>query len=447
MKRLFFLLFIQLCTLLIAEPTTLVIFGATGDLCSKKIFPAVYNLKSEDLSVIGIGRRPLEQSDFHEMVASSLKKNSRIKPENFDFIPNQFSYFQAHFENMVDYQGLKEKIGDRENVIYFLATEPKYFTTIIQNLKKAGLVEKQVVIIEKPFGYDLASAETLYADISQNLKKEQIYLIDHYLGKVGVMNLLPLRFDNPELNEIWNAAHIDNVQINLAEKIGIGTRGAFWEGTGLLRDVVQNHVMQMLAMLAMEQPVGSNIHDEKVKVLKAIAELQPEDIIRGQYQPGIIDGETVKGYLEENGVASDSNVETFMAARLFINNDRWSGVPFYIRAGKRLSKQATEIVITFKEGSKLYISIQPDRIVSFEGANAVNINPLEDCVMEAYECLIQGAIAHDNTYFADIEEILASWRLFTPILGQGQLDHYDAGSFGPQSANQLLEQDGRVWHK
>lgn len=450
------------------NPTTIVVFGATGDLSAKKVFPAIYNLAHDNeiknFKVIGIGRRELEQSEFQQTVIDSLQKYSREKIDIVPFVHEHVSYFQTPFENEAGYESLKiylEKVSAENNILYFLATEPSYFTTIIKNLNKHGLLQQNAenwkrVIVEKPFGYDLASAEQLCNEISQFLNNEQMFLIDHYLGKYGVCNLLPLRFSNPKMDLLWNNKFIDNVQINLAEKIGIGTRGAFWEGTGLLRDVVQNHVIQMMALLAMEKPIEEeclSIHKEKVKVLNAIRELELEDVIRGQYIRGIVDGEVVKGYLQENGVANDSLVETFIAARMFIDNERWEGVPFYIRAGKRLSKQATEIVITFIDKGQLYIRIQPNASVTFHGTSSfgLELQQPSHCPKEAYECLLLGAIKGDQSFFVDLQEIFASWRLFTPLLEEWKsmgtkLDEYEAGSFGPQAAQQLLEQDGRYWH-
>lgn len=448
-------------------PTTIVVFGATGDLSAKKVFPAIYNLAHDaeikNFQVVGVGRRSLEQAPFQQSVFEGLQKYSREKVDLLPFVQEHVSYFQAPFEDEDGYEKLKfylEQINGNNNILYYLATEPTYFTTIIKNLKNHGLLEEsdeawKRVIIEKPFGYDLSSAEQLCNEIAQFLNNEQMYLIDHYLGKDGVFNLQPLRFTNPDMDLLWNNEHIDNVQINLAEKIGIGTRGAFWEGTGLLRDVVQNHVIQMLALLAMEKPVEGecgSLHEEKVKVLNAIREIKLEDVVRGQYVSGVVDGEVVKGYLQENGVANDSLVETFIAARMFIDNERWEGVPFYIRAGKRLSKQATEIVITFKDKGQLYIRIQPDSTVTFHGESlGVELQQPSHCPKEAYECLLLGAINGDHSFFVDIQEIFVSWRLFTPILEAWQrsptkLDDYEAGSFGPEASQQLLEQDGRYWH-
>lgn len=414
------------------EDPTIIIFGATGDLSAKKLFPAVYQLAKDgkQFKVIGIGRRALDQDAFHQLVFNSLQN----KPETMSFIKENITYFQTAFEDQDGYEKLKiylEQRGANGNILYYLATEPSYFTTIIQNLKKTGALEDnngwKRVIIEKPFGYDLASAEQLYGEVSQYLKPEQMYLIDHYLGKEGVLNIIPLRHSGME--SIWNNEHIESVEIHLAEKIGIGTRGTFWEGTGLLRDVVQNHVMQMLGLVAME--TKENIHEEKVKVLNAT---RLENVLRAQYTSGIIDGEVFKGYLQEEGVASDSRTETFVAMRLFIDNDRWAGVPFYIRAGKRLSQQATEIFITFKDQRRLYIRVQPQPTITFEGT--VIVEPKSKS-REAYENLIEAALEGDQSLFVAIEEILASWKLITPILHAWQdsteaLETYEAGSYGPK---------------
>lgn len=477
------------------EPFVLIVFGATGDLSARKLFPAVYNLTyngciTENFSLVGIGRRDEDREQFQQKVLQSLQNFSRNKPENgiWERLKDKFTYHKTDFRDDEGYESLKEllaeidkKIGSQKNYIFYLATEPLYFPEIIQKLSEHQLIGQKSsskVIIEKPFGYDLDSALDLQKNILNYLAEEQIYLIDHYTGKEGVQNLSVLRFENPLLESIWNHGFIEQVQITLAESIGIGTRAAFWEKTGTLRDVVQNHVIQMLALIAMERPQTDSVadlHAEKVKVLNTIRPFNLEElgssVIRGQYGAGFVNQETVKGYKEEVGVSKDSQSETYLATKLFIDNERWSGVPFYIRAGKRLEKQSTEIAIVFKksplspekESNVLHIKIQPNSSINFKIYSQSDfiekkIDPItfgfkisanQKNVPEAYEKLIYDALLGDHTLFVQIDEILASWRLFTPVLKHWEknvfsLPSYEAGSWGPEESQNLLE-PGQEW--
>lgn len=491
------------------DPCALVIFGATGDLTARKLAPALYNLGREGLlppnfAAVGFARRPKTDEVFREEVKTSVNQFSRVKPveENFwrGFSENLF-YHQSDFDKDEGYLALATRLkeldakkGLRGNRIYYLSVQPKYFPIIIEKLSKNGLIydahQKERfsrVIIEKPFGHDTPSAEKLQTTIGQYLHETQIYRIDHYLGKETVQNLLVFRFANSIFESIWNARHIDHVQITVAEGIGIGTRGHFFEEEGLLRDVVQNHVMQLFSLVAMEPPVNLGaraIRDEKVKVLQSVRLFEEKDFkesaVRGQYGPGFVDGKPVVGYRQEKDVSPTSSVETYVAVRLFIDNWRWAGVPFYIRAGKRLPKRSTEIAITFKDApgvlfqqqnhlndpNVLAIRIQPNEGISLKINCKVPglSSPIQPVKMdfsygsyfggssiEAYERLIWDAILGDSTLFARSDEVAQSWKIFTPLLDYwakeavSDFPNYAAGSWGPVQADDLLKPIHRSW--
>lgn len=492
------------------DPCILVIFGASGDLTARKLFPAIYNLAREgqlpsQFAVVGFARRDKTHESFRAEMKEAINKYSRVKPVDEDVWKNfeqQIFYHRSEFDDENGYQGLDKflkdldgRIGTKGNRVFYLSTQPRFFTTIAEKLHKCELIydEETVrdkwsrVIIEKPFGHDLESAHGLQNELLQFLSEDQIYRIDHYLGKETVQNLMVFRFANSLFESLWNNRYIDHVQITVAEEIGIGTRGAFWEEAGLLRDIVQNHMMQLLSLVAMEPPVNldaTSIRDEKVKVLQALRPFTEEDfktsVIRGQYDKGFVGGEPVKGYREEDKVDPKSNVETYAAMRLFIDNWRWHGVPFYLRGGKRLPKRATEIAIQFKhppgvlfqepgkkhEPNVLAIRIQPD-----EGT-ALKINckvpgpasPIQPVKMdfrygsyfgmsppEAYERLILDCMSGDNTLFAREDEVFASWKLFSPVLDEWKnsepdcFPNYASGTWGPELAEEMMARDGRKW--
>ncbi|NGX39703.1 MAG: Glucose-6-phosphate 1-dehydrogenase [Chlamydiae bacterium] len=492
------------------DPCILVIFGATGDLTARKLFPAIYNLAREgqlpsQFAVVGFARRDKSNEQFREEMKEAINQFSRVKPvdeavwKNFS---QQIFYHRSEFPDEKGYESLGKflteldgRFGTKGNRVFYLSTQPKFFTTIAENLHKSGLIydfhnEKQRwsrTIIEKPFGHDLESAHALQDELLQFMTEEQVYRIDHYLGKETVQNLMVFRFANSLFESLWNNRYIDHVQITVGESIGIGRRGAFWEEAGMLRDIIQNHMMQLLSLVAMEPPVSLDadaIRDEKVKVVRSIRPFSKEDfkqsIVRGQYGPGFVDGEPAKGYREEDNVDPESLVETFAAMRLFIDNWRWDGVPFYLRAGKRLPKRATEIAITFKhppavlfqteenknDPNVLAIRIQPD-----EGT-ALKINckvpgpasPIQPVKMdfrygsyfgmsppEAYERLILDCMMGESTLFAREDEVFSSWELFTPVLEEWQktepdcFPNYQCGTWGPQLAEDMITRDGRKW--
>lgn len=492
------------------DPCVVVIFGATGDLTGRRLAPAIYNLGRDGLlppnfACVGFARKEKTHEEFRQELKEDINTYSRTKPIDEAFWKNfsdQIFYHQSEFDNDKGYETLASFLnqldsrhGTRGNRVFYLSVQPKYFPIIIEKLHKAGLVYDihnttdrwSRVIIEKPFGRDTDSADQLQADISKNLNESQTYRIDHYLGKETVQNLLVFRFANSIFEALWNYKHIDHVQITVAEDIGIGTRGHFFEDEGLLRDVVQNHMMQLLSLVAMEPPVsltGSAIRDEKVKVLQAIRPLGCDDfkqmVIAGQYGSGFINGEKVLGYREEKDVSPQSKIETYVALRLFIDNWRWAGVPFYLRAGKRLPKRATEIAIVFKDApgvlfqqdnkkgdrNVLAIRIQPDEGISLKinckvpGPNSP-IQPVKmdfrygsyfgQAPPEAYERLIWDCIVGDGTLFARSDEVEQSWKIFTPILDywakhpSRDFPDYAAGSWGPKKADEMIAQDGRSW--
>lgn len=492
------------------DPCVLVIFGATGDLTARKLFPAIYNLAREgqlpsQFAVVGFARRDKSHEQFRAEMKEAINKFSRVKPVDetiWKHFEQQIFYHRSEFHDDEGYKSLdtflKEldgRFGTKGNRVFYLSTQPRFFTTICEKLHGSGLVydaakEKEKysrLIIEKPFGHNLDSAHALQDELLKFLSEDQIFRIDHYLGKETVQNLMVFRFANSLFESLWNNRYIDHVQITVAESIGIGRRGAFWEEAGLLRDILQNHMMQLLSLVAMEPPVSLDadaIRDEKVKVLHALRPFTQDDyknsIIRGQYGPGFVEGEPAKGYREEDNVDPNSNVETYVALRLFIDNWRWQGVPFYLRGAKRLPKRATEIAITFKhppevlfqehgklnEPNTLVIRIQPDEGTSLKINCKVPgpASPIQPVKMdfrygsyfgmsppEAYERLILDCMIGDSTLFAREDEVFASWSLLSPVLEEWSqtkpdcFPNYESGTWGPKLADEMMERDGRKW--
>ncbi len=494
----------------VVDPCVVVIFGATGDLTSRKLFPALYNLARDGqlpshFACVGFARREKTHEQFRGEMQKAVGEFSRVKPldENlWSSFNNQIYYHSSNFDDDKGYDDLRtfleqldKEHGTKGNRVFYLSTQPRYFPLIIEHLGKRGLIydtgkvkdKWSRVIIEKPFGHDYSSAIELQQFVLNHLAESQIYRIDHYLGKETVQNLLVFRFGNSIFESIWNNHYIDHVQITVGEEIGIGTRGAFFEEAGILRDIVQNHMMQLLSLTAMEPPSSLSadaIRDEKVKVLKALRPLDmerfSEQVVRGQYGPGYVDGEDAIGYRQENNVDPHSSIETFTALKLYIDNWRWSGVPFYLRAGKRLPKRATEIAITFKgvpgvlfsqnekktEHNVLVIRIQPDEGISLRMNCKVPgpSSPIQPVKMdfryssyfgltppEAYERLIYDCMLGDGTLFARGDEVLTSWKWITPVLDRwhesapSDFPNYPSGTWGPQAADEMLARDGREW--
>ena len=493
------------------EPCIVVIFGASGDLTKRKLLPALFHLEQSGLlpkhfAVVGVARRPLGDSFAADMRDGIIKFGGVEEgdPKLAEFIA-RVQYHAMNFDDANGYSALKtllsdldQKHGTKGNRLFYLATAPEYFADIIQRLGATGMAkpgdgdgDKGWVrtIIEKPFGHDLQSARILNDDVNKVFDENQVFRIDHYLGKETVQNILIFRFANGIFEPIWNRNYIDFVQITAAESIGIEGRGPFYEGAGALRDVVQNHVMELLSFVAMEPPISFEadaVRAEKIKVWRAIQPIPVEDTVRGQYGPGEVDGEKVIGYRQEDRVNPESQTETFAAIRLEIENWRWAGVPFYIRAGKRLAKRATEITIQFKqpplllfkdhdgpcgeqiEPNIISMRIQPDEGIALRfGAKvpgpSMNICPVNmdfsyatafgASVNNGYERLLLDAMLGDATLFAHRAGVEATWALYTPILEAwkaapiADLPNYAAGTWGPAEADALLERDGHSWRK
>ncbi len=488
----------------VPEPCIVVIFGASGDLTKRKLLPALYhldqqNLLPENFVVVGVARRDLSKT-FAPDMRDGIVKGGGVdeKEEKLAKFVDKIQYFATEFDNEEGFENLKKylaeldgKFGTEGNRLFYLAVAPEFFADITQRLSKHGMTKGEEgknwvrVIIEKPFGTDFESAKKLNTEINAVLSEDQIFRIDHYLGKETVQNILVFRFGNGIFEPVWNRNYIDSVQITAAESIGIEGRGPFYEAAGALRDVLQNHVMEVLSFVAMEPPdsfESSAVRVEKLKVWKAIEAIPVENTARGQYGPGTVDGEQVKGYREEDRVNPESQTETFAAIKLEIENWRWAGVPFYIRAAKRLQKRVTEVVITFKQpplhlfkssdaGSEqlepnvLTLRIQPDDGIKLRfGAKipgpTTNIAQVEmnfsyaesfgKSSANGYERLLLDAMLGDGTLFAEREGVETTWALMTPILEawkaqKKEFPNYAAGTWGPDEAEQLLARDGRAW--
>ncbi len=489
------------------DPCIVVIFGASGDLTKRKLLPALYHLEQAELlpkeiSVVGVARRPLEQS-FAPDMREGIVAGGGVKDDEPTLAPfvEKISYYAMNFDDDAGYVGLKglleeidKKQGTKGNRLFYLATAPEYFADIINSLGKHEMAQPAQgswvrTIIEKPFGHDLESARALNDDVNKVFHEDQIFRIDHYLGKETVQNILVFRFANGIFENVWNRNYIDHVEITAAESIGIEGRGPFYETAGALRDVVQNHVMELLSFVAMEPPVSFEaeaVRAEKVKVWRSIQPIHPADTVRGQYGPGMVDGKMVAGYRQEDRVHPRSQTETYAAVRLEIENWRWAGVPFYLRAGKRLAKRVTEITIQFKqpplsifkdaegkgaEGIKsnvISMRIQPDEGITLRfGAKMpgpdMSISPVNMNFSYAeafgassangYERLLLDAMLGDATLFAHRDGVEATWALITPILEDWaknpikDLPNYAAGTWGPSTADAMLKADGRRWRK
>jgi glucose-6-phosphate 1-dehydrogenase len=486
--------------------TALVIFGVMGDLASRKLLPAIYNLAHEGglperISLIGVSRGKIDDEDFRKHVRESVDRFSRRRPDHdvLEGLLTNMSYISGSFDDESLYAKLHDALGGIDaslgtplNRIFYLSTAPEFFPVIASQLGEAGLnaaEDAEVrVVIEKPIGYDLASARAQNEAMLEYFDESQVFRIDHYLGKETVQNLMALRFANALFEPVWNRNFIDNVQITAAEDIGIGTRAGYYEGAGALRDLVQNHMLQLLALLTMEPPTAfeaNRLRDEKVKVLEAIAPPAPEEVaemaVRAQYGPGVVSGAESVGYREEPGVAEDSRTETYAALRLYVNNWRWAGVPFYLRTGKRMTRKLTEIAVTLRpvphmafqgadsagvKPNQIILTLQPDEAVSVSlGAKVpgtkMQIRPVNmefhygtaflSESPEAYERLILDVMRGDATLFTRNDEVEALWRIIDPILAAWAEDthtpmpQYPAGSAGPVEATALLE--GRSWRR
>jgi len=480
-------------------------------LTARKLVPAIFNLGVDnllpgDFHLIGYSRSEIADDDFRKQMDKAIEEYSRrpLNKEIWERVRQHTVYHAGGYDDADSFKKLAKKIdaiekdlGREVQRVFYISTPPGVFEPIIENLGSSGMAKAHAgtkvaskVIIEKPFGKDLESARQLNQTINGVFEESQVYRIDHYLGKETVQDLLVQRFANAIFEPIWNREYVDCVQITVAESVGVGGRGGYYDSSGALRDMIQNHTMQLVALTAMEPPVSLDpeaIRDEKVKVVKAIQPLELEgdngDVVRARYTSGLVDGRPVTGYMDEEGIPEDSATETYAALRLSINNWRWKGVPFYIRSGKRMARRASEIAIQFKrppgilfsEGDKfdvasntMVISIQPDEGVTLVMNSKIpgletRTQPVKmhfryattfgSNTPEAYERLILDAMVGDSTLFIRGDETEASWRLITPILdywsecGAHGLEAYAAGSWGPLASERLLWQKGHQWRR
>lgn len=478
----------------------IVIFGASGDLTHRKLIPALYNLYkigrlSENFSVLGVARSELNDETFREKMREALIHNEETTPDTLDAFCSHLYYQSVNTSDAQDYgklvprlDNLHDKYKTCGNTLYYMSTPPSLYGVIPECLAAHGLNTEEYgwkrIIVEKPFGYDEKTAQALDVQIHRFFEEHQIYRIDHYLGKETVQNLLVLRFSNGWFEPLWNRNFIDYVEITGAESIGVEERGGYYDGSGAMRDMFQNHLLQVLAMVAMEPPAiinANSMRDEVAKVMHSLRPLTAEDmehnLVLGQYTTAEINGKMEKGYLEEKGVPADSRTETYIALRCEIENWRWAGVPFYVRTGKRLPARVTEIVIHFKTTphpvfsqnapeNKLIIRIQPDEAISmrfglkkpgagFEAKEVSMDFRYADLagaqVLTAYERLLLDAMKGDATLFARTDAVHAAWKFVQPILDYkangGRIHEYEAGTWGPVAADKLIAKQGKVWRK
>jgi glucose-6-phosphate 1-dehydrogenase len=479
----------------------IVIFGATGDLAKRKLFPSIYRLYekgnvSEEFAVVGVARRPLSNDEFRNYVRESIENALRQELNNEQFV-SHFYYHPFDVTDTASYRQLKSLLEELDdtyhsngNRIFYLAMAPEFFGTVTSRLKSEGLTATngwKRLVIEKPFGHDFESARKLNEEIRQVFSENEIYRIDHYLGKEMVQNIEVIRFSNAIFEPLWNNRFISNIQITSSETLGVEDRGRYYDHSGALRDMVQNHMLQMVALLAMEPPIKlttDEIRSEKVKVLRALRPISHEEVdqyfVRGQYGRGVVNGKEVVGYREENNVDPNSNTETFVAGKLMIDNFRWAGVPFYIRTGKRMTEKSTKIVVQFKdvpmnlyyrtnekiEPNLLIIHIQPDEGITLhlngkKSGESMKTTPIEldycnNCIdgintPEAYEKLLYDCMHGDATNFTHWDEVAASWQFVDPISEVWEntkavdFPNYEAGSMGPKASDALLKKDGFHW--
>lgn len=489
----------------IAGPCSVVIFGVTGDLARKKLMPAIYDLANRGLlpptfALVGFARRDWADEDFAQVVYDAVKKHARtpFRQEVWDRLAEGFRFVQGTFDDDASFERLAETLskldverGTRGNHAFYLSIPPDAFPVVCEQLSKTGLAKKSNdgwsrVVIEKPFGHDLASAEALNATVNSVFPESSVFRIDHYLGKETVQNILALRFANEMFEPIWNAHYVDHVQITMAEDIGLGGRAGYYDGIGAARDVIQNHLLQLLALTAMEEPVSfqpDELQAEKIKVLSATRLAEPLDqtTSRGQYAAGWQGGQKVVGLLDEEGFSKTSTTETFAAITLDIDTRRWAGVPFYLRTGKRLGRRVTEIALVFKRAphlpfdatmteelgkNALVIRVQPDEGITLRFGSKVPGNNMEvrDVNMdfsygaafaeespEAYERLILDVLLGEPSLFPVNQEVELAWKILDPALqnweSHGAPEPYESGTWGPDSADEMMRRSGREWRR
>jgi len=498
-----------LSTRAVPQPCSIVIFGATGDLTHRKLIPALYNLAADGelppaVAIIGFARRPKSDDDFRKEMEEAVRKFSRqaVRDEIWKTFSQSLFYHQSEFGDEAGYKSLAERLeetdnerGTRGNRLFYFAAGPDQFETILKNLKAAELNRAKEgswarVIIEKPFGTDLASARELNRIVNDAFDESQTYRIDHFLGKETAQNILVLRFANAIFEPLWNTRYIDHLQITAAETLGVETRAGYYETAGALRDMVQNHLLQLLCLVTMEAPTdlrADSIRDEKVKVVRALRRITgsevAKNVVRAQYTEGAIGGQPVPGYRQEKGVDPKSTTETYAALRINIDNWRWADVPVYMRVGKRLPKSATEISVHFKKAppvlfnketvtidqNVLVIRIQPDEGISLRmlakiPGTSLRIEPVKmdfhygtsfgKPSPEAYERLLLDAMSGDPTLFARRDEVEEAWSFIDPVeevwhaeKDAPELYFYPAGSWGPEAADDLLARDARQWRR
>ena len=491
------------------DPCVFVIFGATGDLTKRLLMPALYNLLANKLlpdnfAIVGVSNVKMSSADFRKQLGDEIGQfaTTKVSPELWKWFDQRISYMSGDFTDPATYQRLKTELeatdklhGTPGNYLFYTAVSPSFFGEIVKQLAGAGLTNEPAgrwrrVIIEKPFGHDLDSANALNREIGACIDENQTYRIDHYLGKETVQNIIAFRFGNGFFEPLWNNNYIDHVQITVAETVGVEHRGAFYEATGALRDMVPNHILALLSLIAMEPPnsfESEPVRDEKTKVLRAIRPFKPEDVrdcaVRGQYGSGTLDGKPAPGYRSEERVDPNSDTETYVALKLAIDNWRWSGVPFYLRTGKRMAKRSTEIAIKFKvppalmfrqtgvrrlEQNELVLHIQPNEGISLSFSAKVPgpVVKLGDVDMSfkysdyfgaapstGYETLLLDCMIGDPALFQRADTVDAGWRVVDPILDAWKANpavdfpNYAAGSWGPRAADELLECDGRKWRQ
>jgi glucose-6-phosphate 1-dehydrogenase len=494
------------------DPCTLVIFGASGDLTARKLIPALYHLHREkqmpaSFRIVGLARREKTEEAWRAELLQALQQYSRASGTgngDWDAFARNINYCQGDLSEQGTYNTLKEVINSagaeplKRNLLFYLATSPSQFAMAAERLHTSGLLHKghagpgdwQRIVIEKPFGHDLESARQLNREITSFADEQQIFRIDHYLGKETVQNILMFRFSNSIFERLWNRDSVDHIQITVSESLGVGTRGGYYEEAGALRDMVQNHLFQVLSLIAMEPPVSLDaeaIRDEKVKLLRSIHPFSPEDVarnvVRGQYFAGIVNGQPCPGYRQEPKVKSDSNVETYVALKLIIDNWRWSGVPFYLRTGKCLPQSASEVRIQFRptpyvlfaaqcgqnlDANSLTLRLQPNEGITlrFNGkvpGTSVEVRPVRmhfsydtefgAYTPEAYERLLLEAMAGDPTLFIRRDEVETAWQLVDSIRTAwdaktlSNREFYSAGTWGPVAADDLLAQSGHAWRE